>query len=63
VAAYLISLNGNSSPAELSATIQSLSVKGALTGILYNRFVLSIIADNGSQGIPTGTINDLANIN
>ncbi|KAJ7250761.1 serine protease [Mycena rebaudengoi] len=45
VAAYLISLNGNSSPAELSATIQGLSVKGALTGI------------------PTGTINDLANIN
>ncbi|KAJ7292945.1 serine protease [Mycena rebaudengoi] len=33
VAAYLISLNGNSSPAELSATIQGLSVKGVLKDI------------------------------
>ncbi|KAJ7292944.1 serine protease [Mycena rebaudengoi] len=32
-AAYLISLNGNSSPAEMRATIQGLSVKGVLTDI------------------------------
>ncbi|KAJ7205370.1 serine protease [Mycena rebaudengoi] len=33
VIAILISLNGNSSPAEMSAAIQSLSVKGVLTDI------------------------------
>ncbi|KAJ7292967.1 serine protease [Mycena rebaudengoi] len=33
VAAYFISLNRNSSPAEMSATIQGLSVKGVLTDI------------------------------
>ncbi|KAF4572937.1 subtilisin-like serine protease [Pleurotus pulmonarius] len=33
LAAYLIGLNGNSSPAALSTTIKSLSLKGVLTGI------------------------------
>jgi len=33
LAAYLIGLNGNSSPASLSTTIKSLSLKGALSGI------------------------------
>ncbi|KAJ7257150.1 serine protease [Mycena rebaudengoi] len=33
VAAYIISAKGNSSPAELSATIKGLSVQGVLTGI------------------------------
>ncbi|KAL0951221.1 hypothetical protein HGRIS_007942 [Hohenbuehelia grisea] len=33
LAAYLISLNGNQSPAALSTTIKSLSLKGVLTGI------------------------------
>ncbi|RDB21646.1 Cuticle-degrading protease [Hypsizygus marmoreus] len=41
--AYLIAKNGNSSPASIAATIQSLSVKNALSGI------------------PSGTVNFLAN--
>ncbi|KAJ7292968.1 serine protease [Mycena rebaudengoi] len=43
LAAYLISLNGNTSPAALSTSIKALSVKGALSGV------------------PSGTLNDLAN--
>jgi subtilisin family serine protease len=41
VAAYIISAKGNSSPAELSATIKGLSVQGVLTGMLYKHFVVS----------------------
>lgn len=59
--AYLLSVNGNVSPATMQSNIKSLSTKNALTGIrecLPLRPVLSTFSDMAF--LASGTVNYLA---
>ena len=58
--AYLISVNGNSSPASLTSTLKGLGQSGVLTGIRESESIYAQTSEYSFIVLASGTVNLLA---